>query len=64
MTDLVTGFWPSPDGQAPPDEPICGYRNERCDYTPIIAAGSAVVVAIMVIISACLLHRYWYYIRI
>ncbi|VDM46293.1 unnamed protein product [Toxocara canis] len=58
VTDLVTGFWPSADGRMPPDEPICGYRNERCDYTPIIIAGSAIFACLAAIASACLLHRY------
>ncbi|VDK19510.1 unnamed protein product [Anisakis simplex] len=61
ITNLVTGFWPSPDGRVPPDEPKCGYRNERCDYTPIIIAGSALVVCMAGILSAYLLYRYWYH---
>ncbi|KIH68216.1 hypothetical protein ANCDUO_01448 [Ancylostoma duodenale] len=39
ITDVMTGFWPSPDGALPKQEPPCGYRNERCDYTMIIIAG-------------------------
>lgn len=33
MTDLMTGFWPSDNGSMPPDEPTCGFRNQRCTYT-------------------------------
>ncbi|VDM55262.1 unnamed protein product [Angiostrongylus costaricensis] len=39
ITEVVTGFWPSPDGTLPQDEPSCGFRNERCDYTMLIIAG-------------------------
>ncbi|ETN71275.1 hypothetical protein NECAME_14299, partial [Necator americanus] len=28
ITDVMTGFWPSPDGTLPKQEPACGYRNE------------------------------------
>ncbi|VDP01281.1 unnamed protein product [Heligmosomoides polygyrus] len=43
ITDLMTGFWPSPDGSLPKDEPPCGYRNERCDYTMVIVAGALMI---------------------
>ncbi|KAI6173196.1 hypothetical protein M3Y98_01056200 [Aphelenchoides besseyi] len=39
LTDLLTGFWPSIDGKMPLDEPTCGFRNERCDYTFMIVIG-------------------------
>uniref|UniRef100_A0A914X2T4 Guanylate cyclase n=1 Tax=Plectus sambesii TaxID=2011161 RepID=A0A914X2T4_9BILA len=44
MTDVMTGFWPSANGQLPPDEPICGFSGQRCDYTLIIAGCTALVV--------------------
>ncbi|KAF8371116.1 hypothetical protein PRIPAC_77545 [Pristionchus pacificus] len=36
VTDMMTNFWPSFDNRMPLDEPLCGFRNERCDYTSII----------------------------
>ncbi|CAD6196262.1 unnamed protein product [Caenorhabditis auriculariae] len=57
ITDVSTGFWPSVDGKLPSDEPACGYRNEKCDYTMIIIAGSLVVLFIIVIISAMIISR-------
>ena len=65
ITDLLTGFWPSTDGQGqreinnyfffkfpfcshlPPDEPACGFRNERCDYTLMIVIGILALVALL-----------------
>ncbi|GMS95519.1 hypothetical protein PENTCL1PPCAC_17694, partial [Pristionchus entomophagus] len=36
VTDMMTNFWPSIDGRMPLDEPLCGFRNEKCDYTLLI----------------------------
>uniref|UniRef100_A0A915MVM4 guanylate cyclase n=1 Tax=Meloidogyne javanica TaxID=6303 RepID=A0A915MVM4_MELJA len=47
ITDLLTGFWPSTDGHLPPDEPACGFRNERCDYTLMIVIGILALVALL-----------------
>ncbi|CAI4231808.1 unnamed protein product [Auanema sp. JU1783] len=58
ITDYVTGFWPSLDGRLPPDEPICGYKNEHCDYTLIIIGGILAFVLICSIIGAFVLHRF------
>ncbi|KJH45027.1 adenylate/guanylate cyclase catalytic domain protein [Dictyocaulus viviparus] len=49
ITDIVTGFWMSPDGALPKDEPSCGFRNERCDYTMIIIAGALFLLLIFTI---------------
>ncbi|KAF7635102.1 Guanylate cyclase, partial [Meloidogyne graminicola] len=47
ITDLLTGFWPSTDGHLPSDEPACGFRNERCDYTLMIVIGILALVALL-----------------
>ncbi|KAK5973192.1 Guanylate cyclase, partial [Trichostrongylus colubriformis] len=57
ITDLMTGFWPSPDGVLPKDEPACGYHNERCDYTMIIVAGTILFVLIVGIVTALIMIR-------
>uniref|UniRef100_A0A914EN51 Guanylate cyclase n=1 Tax=Acrobeloides nanus TaxID=290746 RepID=A0A914EN51_9BILA len=57
VNDLLTGFWPSQDGRLPPDEPACGYRNERCDYTMMIIIGVLVICLIFGILSGFLLYR-------
>ncbi|KAE9421815.1 hypothetical protein Angca_003069, partial [Angiostrongylus cantonensis] len=51
ITEVVTGFWPSPDGALPQDEPSCGFRNERCDYTMLIIAGSMFLLLLFIIIG-------------
>ncbi|CAJ0565140.1 unnamed protein product, partial [Mesorhabditis spiculigera] len=57
MSDLVTGFWPSSDGKLPPDEPVCGYRNERCDYTLLIMGGVLVMIILGATIAGAILVR-------
>ncbi|TMS37583.1 hypothetical protein L596_004484 [Steinernema carpocapsae] len=57
VSDLITGFWPSMDGRMPPDEPACGFKNERCDYTLFIVLGSVVIALIATVISAFILRR-------
>ncbi|KAL3124922.1 hypothetical protein niasHT_001815 [Heterodera trifolii] len=47
LADLLTGFWPSTDGRLPPDEPVCGFRNERCDYTLMIIVGILALIALL-----------------
>ncbi|KAI6205046.1 hypothetical protein M3Y94_00747900 [Aphelenchoides besseyi] len=51
LTDLLTGFWPSIDGKMPSDEPICGFRNERCDYTLMIVIGILALLVVIIVIS-------------
>ncbi|CAI5449571.1 unnamed protein product [Caenorhabditis angaria] len=58
ISDQSTGFWPSLDGSLPKDEPACGYRNERCDYTAIIIGGSLIILVIIAIISAFFISRF------
>uniref|UniRef100_A0A0N4ZBT9 Guanylate cyclase n=1 Tax=Parastrongyloides trichosuri TaxID=131310 RepID=A0A0N4ZBT9_PARTI len=50
VSDIVTGFWPSDDGNLPKDEPACGYRNERCNYTLYIIIGAIILSVILIII--------------
>ncbi|XGW31630.1 hypothetical protein V3C99_010077 [Haemonchus contortus] len=57
ITDVMTGFWPSPDGALPKEEPDCGFRNERCDYTMIIVGATLLVVLIGGIIIALVIVR-------
>uniref|UniRef100_A0AC34QAC7 Guanylate cyclase n=1 Tax=Panagrolaimus sp. JU765 TaxID=591449 RepID=A0AC34QAC7_9BILA len=47
LVDIQTGFWPSSDGKLPSEEPACGFRNERCDYTLIIIAASLAIAAVI-----------------
>ncbi|KAI6205056.1 hypothetical protein M3Y94_00749300 [Aphelenchoides besseyi] len=57
LTDLLTGFWPSIDGKMPSDEPICGFRNERCDYTFMIIIGALALTLVIVILLVFVLLR-------
>ncbi|PIO61729.1 hypothetical protein TELCIR_16737, partial [Teladorsagia circumcincta] len=57
ITNLMTGFWPSPDGALPKEEPACGFRNERCDYTLIICAGVLLFVLVCSVVTALIMVR-------
>ncbi|KAI6229710.1 Guanylate cyclase [Aphelenchoides fujianensis] len=57
LTDLLTGFWPSLDGKMPADEPACGFRNERCDYTLMIIVGVLALLVVLFAISIFLCMR-------
>uniref|UniRef100_A0A914YHR3 Receptor ligand binding region domain-containing protein n=1 Tax=Panagrolaimus superbus TaxID=310955 RepID=A0A914YHR3_9BILA len=57
VVDLQTGFWQSLDGSLPSDEPQCGYRNERCDYTLMIIAGILVIAVLITIFLGYLIYR-------
>ncbi|GMT25293.1 hypothetical protein PFISCL1PPCAC_16590, partial [Pristionchus fissidentatus] len=57
ITDLISGFWPSADGSMPPDEPACGFRNERCDYTLFILVGAILLFLLIGFIVVFLLFR-------
>ncbi|KAK6752778.1 hypothetical protein RB195_003903 [Necator americanus] len=59
VTEVLSSFWPSTDGQFPVDEPVCGFRGEKCDYTLIIVGISATVCVILAAIGAWCLRRYW-----
>ncbi|XP_055353545.1 atrial natriuretic peptide receptor 1-like [Paramacrobiotus metropolitanus] len=46
--------WPSSDGQLPPDEPVCGYRGDKCVNrisTGVLAVSIAVPVILLVAIA-------------
>ncbi|KAK6752779.1 hypothetical protein RB195_003903 [Necator americanus] len=58
VTEVLSSFWPSTDGQFPVDEPVCGFRGEKCDYTLIIVGISATVCVILAAIGAWCLRRY------
>ncbi|PIO75692.1 hypothetical protein TELCIR_02250 [Teladorsagia circumcincta] len=58
VTEVLTSFWPSIDGNLPIDEPVCGFRGEKCDYTLIIVAASAVICFLLTIVGAWALRRY------
>ncbi|VDL67962.1 unnamed protein product [Nippostrongylus brasiliensis] len=53
----MTGFWPSPDGVLPKEEPECGFRNERCDYTIIIVAGSIMLLLFFGVLMTLVMIR-------
>uniref|UniRef100_A0A158PBL1 Guanylate cyclase n=1 Tax=Angiostrongylus cantonensis TaxID=6313 RepID=A0A158PBL1_ANGCA len=57
ITEVVTGFWPSPDGALPQDEPSCGFRNERCDYTMLIVAGLMFLLLLSIIAGVLITVR-------
>lgn len=57
LVDIQTGFWPSIDGKMPKEEPLCGFRNERCDYTLIIIAASIAVVAIILVFAIFIIYK-------
>ncbi|KAF8370540.1 hypothetical protein PRIPAC_76969 [Pristionchus pacificus] len=57
VTDMMTNFWPSIDGRMPLDEPLCGFRNEKCDYTLLIVGAALLLFLILLILSAYLIHR-------
>ncbi|KAF8371782.1 hypothetical protein PRIPAC_78211 [Pristionchus pacificus] len=58
VTDIMTNFWPSLDGRMLLDEPICGFRGEKCDYTLIVIAAILAVVLLGMLASAYFIHRH------
>uniref|UniRef100_A0A7I4Y1F3 guanylate cyclase n=1 Tax=Haemonchus contortus TaxID=6289 RepID=A0A7I4Y1F3_HAECO len=58
VTEVSSSFWPSIDGNLPTDEPVCGFRGEKCDYTLIIVAASATLCFLLTIAGAWALRRY------
>uniref|UniRef100_A0A914WE67 guanylate cyclase n=1 Tax=Plectus sambesii TaxID=2011161 RepID=A0A914WE67_9BILA len=59
MTDVMTGFWPSITGELPPEEPICGFGGEKCDYTILIIICAAALVLIVSATFAYFFNRRW-----
>ncbi|CAD5234296.1 unnamed protein product [Bursaphelenchus xylophilus] len=57
VKDLATGFWPSIDGKMPPDEPVCGFRNEKCDYTLTIIIGALALLLIVAMFCMFIVFR-------
>jgi guanylate cyclase len=71
VTDLLTGFWPSSkpfssttdnvlilvDGKMPPDEPVCGFRNEKCDYTFMIILGILALLFVLAVLFGFIIYR-------
>ncbi|EFO92200.1 CRE-GCY-8 protein [Caenorhabditis remanei] len=51
VTDIMRDFWPSIDRKMPKDEPDCGFRNERCDYTLIIIGAALILLFIIAAVS-------------
>ncbi|RCN50823.1 hypothetical protein ANCCAN_03022 [Ancylostoma caninum] len=58
VTEVLSSFWPSADGNLPVDEPACGFRGEKCDYTMIIVGASAALCFVLAAIGAWILRRY------
>ncbi|KAL6739783.1 hypothetical protein Aduo_013196 [Ancylostoma duodenale] len=57
VTDLMRDFWPSVDRRMPKDEPDCGFRGERCDFTLLIVGGALILFVLLVVCGAYVLHR-------
>ncbi|ULT96110.1 hypothetical protein L5515_011730 [Caenorhabditis briggsae] len=58
INDIISGFWPSEDGSMPLDEPICGYRGQRCSYLLEISVGSLIVLLLIISVAFFFLFRY------
>ncbi|KAK5977381.1 Guanylate cyclase [Trichostrongylus colubriformis] len=58
VTEVLKSFWPAIDGILPIDEPLCGFRGGKCDYTLIIVAASAVICFLLTLFGAYALRRY------
>ncbi|KAI1711408.1 receptor family ligand binding region domain-containing protein [Ditylenchus destructor] len=58
LTDLMTGFWPSENGSMPLDEPVCGFRGQKCSYTIEIGVGVTVLIIFFVIVISFFLYRH------
>ncbi|CAD6199387.1 unnamed protein product [Caenorhabditis auriculariae] len=52
VTDILRDFWPSTDRKMPKDEPDCGFRNEKCDYTLLIIGVALVVLFFIAFVIA------------
>ncbi|ETN69378.1 ligand-binding protein, receptor family [Necator americanus] len=57
VTDMMRDFWPSVDRRMPKDEPDCGFRGERCDFTLLIVGAAITVGMILALCGAYILHR-------
>ncbi|CAJ0571611.1 unnamed protein product, partial [Mesorhabditis spiculigera] len=59
LSDVSSGFWPSTDGHMPLDEPLCGYRGQRCSYYLEITIGAVCIVILAASCSGYCLYKYW-----
>uniref|UniRef100_A0A7I5EAR9 guanylate cyclase n=1 Tax=Haemonchus contortus TaxID=6289 RepID=A0A7I5EAR9_HAECO len=57
VTDLMRDFWPSVDRRMPKDEPSCGFRGERCDFTLVIIGLVLILLLLLGICFAYGIHR-------
>ena len=57
VTDMMRDFWPSADKRMPKDEPVCGFRGERCDFTLLIVGIALVIAVILVLLGIFVLRR-------
>ncbi|VDO46966.1 unnamed protein product [Haemonchus placei] len=57
VTDLMRDFWPSADRRMPRDEPSCGFRGERCDFTLVIIGLVLIALLLLGICFAYGIHR-------
>ncbi|KAK6011457.1 hypothetical protein OSTOST_23453, partial [Ostertagia ostertagi] len=57
VTDLLRDFWPSVDRRMPKDEPTCGFRGERCDFTLFIVGIVLIVLLILVVCGTYGIHK-------
>ncbi|CAD6191895.1 unnamed protein product [Caenorhabditis auriculariae] len=58
LTDVMSGFWPSENGQMPLDEPLCGYRGQKCSYLLEISAGALLIAFVVLSAAAYFLYRF------
>ncbi|VBB32384.1 unnamed protein product [Acanthocheilonema viteae] len=58
VTDVLTGFWPSNEGLMPLDEPICGFRNQKCSHLIEIISGSILIAFVIFILLSYYIYRY------
>uniref|UniRef100_A0A7E4W0S3 Guanylate cyclase n=1 Tax=Panagrellus redivivus TaxID=6233 RepID=A0A7E4W0S3_PANRE len=58
VVDVQTGFWPSIDGRLPADDPTCGYRGEKCDYTLMIIIGALIIAVLILVLLGYLIFRW------
>ncbi|KAI6239704.1 Guanylate cyclase [Aphelenchoides fujianensis] len=58
VVDVIQNFWPSANGSMPADEPFCGFRNQRCNYTLEIVCGSTLVALLVVFLITYCIYRH------
>ncbi|CAJ0602166.1 unnamed protein product [Cylicocyclus nassatus] len=58
VTDMMREFWPSADKRMPKDEPECGFRGERCDFTLLIVGGALMITVLLFMCGTYFLHKF------